>query len=830
MTTHRRFLGAIVLCILFLLLLMTWMATRAVSAATSVLVITEVAAEPADGLEWIRVTHIGTSPTDITQWKFLEDGIRHSIKVVGDMSSSISPGDTVIIADDATKLAAVLTTTTPIVDSAWGTLREDGEEIGLINPEGEVVQQFIYQSSGPVLQSEPPPTTAPDQSPPVAADTPTPWVVRINEIAPSPDDGEEWIELFLVSGEYADLTGYTLADAHSTIAQLSLTLTTSSPYGVVTLTRSALNNSGDAVTLLTPDKVELATTRYEDVPGAGVWAYDEQAATYRPSITLTPGALNTIAQAAPTASKSGSTSAAKSESPPASPTVDELRLQLSELLPDPKGADDEDEFIEIWNPTSSTIDLFQWRLRDNRNRSYHFTGTTLEPNARVAIPRSRSAIALANTSGSVALIHPSDHVIDTTSYTRTIAGASWARDNNGFWRYTTSSTPGRENVIRVPHDPPTARIDTTKKVVAHATFYLDAFASISDDGLPLQYSWMLSDGVTSTAPMLQHVFTIPGIYRVQLIVTDSDGLSDRIATDITVTAPASTATAVLSAENSSTAAPANKSAPKKPAKKKSATKKTTTKKPSAKKPAPKTTTVTGTVTAAAGRFGTTMAFIDSHPFLVTLRTKPTTQFASLMIGDRVSLTGTISTQDNIQRLVIKSDAHIRKLPPADLLTPTSSTMTPIRDITIKRYGQLVQAQGTITEFTKRSTYLDDKTGEILIDMGGLGTLSSDVGAGAVVRITGIVRSSTGQPVLATRTPQDLELITAAPPKTAVAGPPRSWTRWLPPSLLALLMTFLYRIYRRKPDVPAAALTYVPTPLTADEVAELVSFHREMRSR
>ncbi len=202
-----------------------------------------------------------------------------------------------------------------------------------------------------------------------------------------------------------------------------------------------------------------------------------------------------------------------------------------------------------------------------------------------------------------------------------------------------------------------------------------------------------------------------------------------------------------------------------------------------------------------------------------------------MIGDRVSLTGTISVQDEIERLVIKSDAHVRKLPPVSLTAPTSttsSTMTPIRDITLKRYGQLLQAQGTITEFTKRSTYLDDRTGEILIDMSGLGTLSSEVGIGAVVRITGIVRSSTGQPVLGTRTPQDIEVITPAPPKTAAAAPPSSWTRWLPPALLALLIGMLYGIYRRKPDVPPAAFALVHTPLTANEVAELVSFHPEMR--
>ncbi len=809
MTTHRRLLGAIVLCILFLLFLMTWMATRAVRAATNDLVITEVVADPPDGLEWIRVMHVGTEPTDITLWKFLEDGTKHTIKVADSVKALLSPGDSILVADDATKLAAILATTTPIADSSWGTLREEGEEIGLVDPSGEIVQQFTYTQSGPVVtESTTPPTPAIPQ-PHVPQVTSTPWAVRINEIAPSPDDDEEWIELFLVQGEYADLTEHTLADAHATIAQMTLTLTSSSPYGVVSLTRSHLNNAGDAVRFLSPDGVELATTQYTDVPGGGSWAFDDSTQTYAVSTSVTPGEINVISQTNATRPPTDTTYHS-ADIPAASPTVDELRLQLTELFPDPKGADDEKEFIEVWNPTSSTISLYNWRLRDNRNRWYQFTGTTLEPDARVAVPRSRSALALANTSGSISLVHPSDVVIDATSYTRTIAGATWARDTQGFWRYTTSSTPGSPNVIRVPHDPPIAHIELPKKIAAGSTFYLDAMSSISDDGLALGYAWTLSDGTTSTAPMLQHIFTTPGVYRVHLLVTDVDGLADQAATTITVTGPPAIVTATFSADTA-------------PTKKKTASKKSSTKKSKSK-----TTTVTGTVTAAPGRFGTTMAFIDSHPFLVTLRTKPNTQFASLMIGDRVALTGTLSVQDEIQRLVITSDAHIRKLPAPDLFSPssTSSTMTPIRDITIKRYGQLLQAQGTITEFTKRSTYLDDQTGEILIDLGGIGTVPSDVGPGAIVRITGIVRSTTGQPVLATRTAQDLEVISPAPPKSTPPAPPASWTRWLPLALFATLITYLYRIYRRKPDVPPVDTT----PLSADEIAELVSYHREMRFR
>lgn len=807
MTLHRRLQGAIVLCITIFLFLMLWIATRAVHAATSPLRITEVAADPPDGLEWIRVTHEGIEPTDITQWKFLEDGTKHAIKVVDSTNPLLSPGNSVIVADDAVRLAAILTTTTPIVDSSWGTLREEGEEIGLVDPSGAIVQLFTYTQSGPVhdtsIGSLP---ELPAES--LAPTTSSTWTVRINEVAPNPESGEEWIELFLEDGEYADLTSFRLADAHSTIAQLAQTLTSSSPYGVITLTRAYLNNSGDSVRLIAPDDTEITTLQYEAVPTGGSWAFDTATQTYVVSATPTPGSFNEISQP-PTPEKTVSSRTHDTPIPAASPTVDELRMQLSELLPDPSGADDENEFIEVWNPTSSTISLYQWRLRDNRNRWFAFTGTTLEPNARIAIPRSTSALALPNTSGSIALVHPSDAVIDATTYTRTIPGASWSRDAQGFWRYTTSSTPGAPNVIRVPHDPPTAHIELPKKVMAGSTFYLDAMGSLSNEGLALGYTWTISDGTTSTAPMLQHTLDAPGIYRVHLLVTDADGYTDRTVATITVTGPPTFVTSTFSVLTS--------------------TPKAATKKSSNKKPRAKTTTVAGTVTAAPGRFGTTMAFIDSHPFLVTLRTKPNTQFASLMIGDRVSLTGTLATQNDIQRLVITSEAHIRKLPVPDLLSPTpsSSSMTPIRDITIKRYGQLLQAQGTITESTKRSTYLDDRTGEILIDLGGVGTPPAGFGPGAVVRIAGIVRSTTGQPVLATRIPQDLEIVHPAPPKSAPPVPPSPWTRWLPPALLATLIAYAYRIYRRRPDVPLATTS---TSVSADEVAELISYHPEMRLR
>ncbi len=68
----------------------------------------------------------------------------------------------------------------------------------------------------------------------------------------------------------------------------------------------------------------------------------------------------------------------------------------------------------------------------------------------------------------------------------------------------------------------------------------NASASSDPDGTIVSYSWNFGDGQSGTGVTVQHAYSAPGTYTVQLTVTDNEGASDTTAHQITVTQAANT--------------------------------------------------------------------------------------------------------------------------------------------------------------------------------------------------------------------------------------------------------------------------------------------------
>lgn len=123
-------------------------------------------------------------------------------------------------------------------------------------------------------------------------------------------------------------------------------------------------------------------------------------------------------------------------------------IRINELLPNPSGEESADEFIELYNDSNESVDLTGWILSDASTKEYTLSGT-IGGGQYKTIYRSNSGIALNNTGGDVAeLYQPDGELLDSIEYEDSAAeDTSYAIDTKGVWYWTTTLTPGRENVI-----------------------------------------------------------------------------------------------------------------------------------------------------------------------------------------------------------------------------------------------------------------------------------------------------------------------------------------------------------------------------------------------
>ncbi|HBW51624.1 MAG TPA: hypothetical protein DEF47_17160 [Herpetosiphon sp.] len=130
------------------------------------------------------------------------------------------------------------------------------------------------------------------------------------------------------------------------------------------------------------------------------------------------------------------------------------QVVLNEFLAIPSSGS---EFVELYNPTQSTIDLSGWAVDDIEGGSSPKilpTPTLLAPNAWLVVSLSN---VLNNSGDQVRLLNPTGQIIDHYSYTSVSAGLSWSRipDGIGSWQAATTPTPGSANSQITPTIIPT---------------------------------------------------------------------------------------------------------------------------------------------------------------------------------------------------------------------------------------------------------------------------------------------------------------------------------------------------------------------------------------
>ncbi len=126
-------------------------------------------------------------------------------------------------------------------------------------------------------------------------------------------------------------------------------------------------------------------------------------------------------------------------------------LAITELLVDPLAplTDADDEFVELYNPSSDPVSLAGYVLKCGSDfRDYYvLTDQLIQPGGYLAIYAKQSKLALTNSGGAAQLFDPSGVLVDQTAdYGTALAGQTWAKFENG-WQWTLQVTPGQPNVL-----------------------------------------------------------------------------------------------------------------------------------------------------------------------------------------------------------------------------------------------------------------------------------------------------------------------------------------------------------------------------------------------
>jgi|GEM_PF-768560 competence ComEA-like helix-hairpin-helix protein len=141
---------------------------------------------------------------------------------------------------------------------------------------------------------------------------------------------------------------------------------------------------------------------------------------------------------------------------------------INEILPSPKGADETNEWIELYNSNNALVDVSNWKLQDTQGTigTYIFpNNSNIKANGYVVLKRPDTNIMLNNDEDGLNLIFPNETVTSSMSFTKAPRNQSYNYTESG-WQWSATLTPASANIITalaVPAKTPKKPTDTLSK-------------------------------------------------------------------------------------------------------------------------------------------------------------------------------------------------------------------------------------------------------------------------------------------------------------------------------------------------------------------------------
>ena len=190
-------------------------------------------------------------------------------------------------------------------------------------------------------------------------------------------------------------------------------------------------------------------------------------------------------------------------------------ILINEIYPNPNPEQSEstDEFIELYNPNNTLVDMNGWLIKDSSGKTFIIKNKSIDPMGYLSFYSSETGISLNNTGDIVDLYSPNSDLKDQTQdYSDAKEGLSWGLVN-GAWAWNNATTPGATNSdsyveIIVPKAVATKSTTTKKQAVKKATVAKKAAAK-KPKATKLKSNKAQasnSSGDTETAPDIQSKF------------------------------------------------------------------------------------------------------------------------------------------------------------------------------------------------------------------------------------------------------------------------------------------------------------------------------------
>ncbi|MDO8599233.1 MAG: lamin tail domain-containing protein [bacterium] len=636
---------------------------------------------------------------------------------------------------------------------------------------------------------------------PIRTSLPTPTHLRINEFVADPVDGDEWIELVNIGSAPVNLADWIIEDGAETRTLLTGAIGVGEQrFTVIAKPKGQLNNGGDRIVLKNPGGNIVDALTYGDwndgkasdnapaasdpasvarvVDGADT---DDDRLDFVRTETPTRGTANIVASTPP--AEEGSVPRSTSSTP-------QVLVVLNELFPNPLGDDRADEFLEIANLGTQSVDLAGWRIRDDLGAEYIIGATDgstgIAAGGFLTLARPRTGIALNDTGGeTIRLYKPGqERATSVAEYSGDAAeGVTWARASDGRWGWTTERTPNTTNVIAVPNRRPDAVFAVPSDVEASVVVAFDGSDSADPDREALTFLWNFGDSRTeadiATDAVGRYVYDEPGTYTAVLTVTDARGATATAKRRIVVRAPVVESKDGATPLSVTTAARAGSSSPPTSLARAARPRSTTPRR--ATSPAVAVALgdlrdaevgsrviVRGIVTAPPGSIGKHVFHIADDDggveVFVGKRAIPV-----VAAGDVVEVRGELREVSGGLRVGIATATDVRILRKG---TPVEPTVIRAYDASAERIGSLVTIEGEIVEVRGRTVHVDDGSDEIRVALPANAAETAEaMRKGDTIRVAGIMsRTSAGYRVLARSAADVVAVVRAAPPTPERAMP------------------------------------------------------------
>jgi hypothetical protein len=118
---------------------------------------------------------------------------------------------------------------------------------------------------------------------------------------------------------------------------------------------------------------------------------------------------------------------------------------FNEILPNPKGSDKENEWIELKNDSDKAIDISNWSISDLSKRIFKIPkDKKLGPKEIIVFKSKETKIILNNDKETLFLKDDKNNLIDSLSYNNAPENKSFCKIENQ-WQWCSILTPGKEN-------------------------------------------------------------------------------------------------------------------------------------------------------------------------------------------------------------------------------------------------------------------------------------------------------------------------------------------------------------------------------------------------